>query len=125
VVKQGDNIRFMVEGRPATVYELRKGMVVSAEKIVEEPDVEITTDTAVVGNALAPAPVAPAPPSKPAPPAVPQAVAPGPAALAAPQPAVPETGGTAVSPLVWLGLIALLGIIVWIVVAARKKSEKQ
>ena len=58
-VKDTDNIRFMVEGRPATVFDLRKGMIVSAEKIVEEPDVEITTDTTVVGHApAAPLPAA-------------------------------------------------------------------
>ena len=46
-----DDAKFNVNGNPATVYELRKGMTVSAEKIVEEPSVEIATDTKVVGQA--------------------------------------------------------------------------
>ena len=50
-VVKDKTVKFMIEGRPGTVFDLRKGMNVSAEKIVEEPDVEITTDTAVVGNA--------------------------------------------------------------------------
>ena len=42
--------KFIVNGRPATVTELRPGMTVSAEKIVEEPTVEIAMDTTVVGQ---------------------------------------------------------------------------
>ena len=48
-----ENVKFTVEGRPGTVFDLRKGMKVSAEKIVEEPDSEITADTSVVGHAPA------------------------------------------------------------------------
>ena len=61
VVKQEDNVRFTIEGRPATVFDLRKGMTVSAEKIVEAPDVEITADTSVVGHAPALQAAAPRP----------------------------------------------------------------
>jgi LPXTG-motif cell wall-anchored protein len=46
--------KFTVNGQPATVFDLRQGMVVSAEKIVEEPKVEFATDTKVVGQAPAP-----------------------------------------------------------------------
>ena len=45
-----DDTRFTVNGDPATVSDLRPGMVVSAEKIVEEPTTEIATDTKVVGQ---------------------------------------------------------------------------
>jgi hypothetical protein len=45
--------KFTVNGQPATVFDLRQGMVVSAEKIVEEPKVEFATDTKVVGQAPA------------------------------------------------------------------------
>src|SRR4029434_3132990 len=75
-VVKDKNFRFMIEGRPGTVFDLRKGMNVSAEKIVEEPDVEITTDTAVVGHA---------PPVRAA--APPRATEPPPPAPAAPKPA--------------------------------------
>ena len=42
--------QFMVEGKPATVHELKQGMKVSATKIVEEPTTEISTDVAVTGK---------------------------------------------------------------------------
>lgn len=48
-----DDTRFTIDGAPATVYELRKGMVVAAEKIVEEPVTEIAMDAKVVGQAPA------------------------------------------------------------------------
>jgi hypothetical protein len=75
-------------------------MNVSAEKIVEEPDVEITTDTAVVGNA--PALRAAAPPRAPEPP---PPVAPEPTPPPVVQAVAPESGETGTSPLLWLGLI--------------------
>ena len=75
--KVKENVKFMVEGRPGTVFDLRKGMNVSAEKIVEEPDSEITTDTSVVGNAPAMRAAAPAPAPEPPRPA-PAAPAPAP-----------------------------------------------
>jgi len=42
---------FMVEGKKATVSELRTGMTVSAQKIVESPGTEIASDTVVTGKA--------------------------------------------------------------------------
>ena len=45
------SFRFTVEGRPASVTDLRKGMKVSAEKIVEEPRTEISTKTVITGKA--------------------------------------------------------------------------
>jgi LPXTG-motif cell wall-anchored protein len=93
--------KFTVNGKPATVYDLRPGMTVSAEKIVEEPTVEIATNTQVVGSAPKAAPA----------PAMAQAAAPAPAPAAAlaPTPAVaparlPKTG----SPVPLGGLLGLL-----------------
>jgi LPXTG-motif cell wall-anchored protein len=109
-----DEYKFIVNGQPATVYELRQGMKVSAEKIVEEPTVEIATDTKVVGQAPSPAPPAavtkPAPsgatsgakPAAPPPPA--QAAAPAPAPAAPPPAKLPKTG----SPVPLMGLLGLL-----------------
>lgn len=68
--------KFTVDGRPATVFELRKGMVVSAEKIVEVPAVEIASDTTVTGSA-------PPPPR----PVVARAAAPSSESASAPAPA--------------------------------------
>ena len=69
--KATDDMKFIVNGKPATVFELKKGMQISAEKIVEAPLVEIASNTAVTGHAPTPrAEVAPPPsPSKAAQPA--------------------------------------------------------
>jgi len=49
--KVSDDYRFIIGGKKATVFELRKGMVVRAEKIVETPHVELAQDVAVTGSA--------------------------------------------------------------------------
>ena len=46
-----DSFRFVVEGKPASVYELRPGMNVSATKIVQEPRTEISEKTVITGKA--------------------------------------------------------------------------
>lgn len=130
--KVEDSYRFNIEGnKQATVADLRKGMTVSAQRIVEEPRVEITSNTTVTGTAppaAAPKQVvaqttkAPATPvAAPAPAPAPRAEvaqarptpAPAPAAAAAPAqttaPAarpttLPTTGSQ-------LPLVALLGVL--------------
>jgi len=49
--KVPDTFQFMVDGKPATVKDLRPGMKVMATKIVEEPFTEISTETSVTGTA--------------------------------------------------------------------------
>jgi len=49
--KVSPTVEFMVEGKPATVKDLRQGMKVTAQKIVEEPLTEISTQTAITGKA--------------------------------------------------------------------------
>jgi len=112
--KVQDSYRFIVSGRKASVHDLRKGMVISAEKIVEEPMTEIASNTVVYGQAppapkpvvaRTPAPVtheaAPAPAPTPAP-----ARAPAPTEVAEAKlpPALPKTG----SPVPLAGLLGLL-----------------
>jgi hypothetical protein len=46
-----DSFQFMVEGKPASVHDLKKGMKVTATKIVEEPRTEMSTDTVITGTA--------------------------------------------------------------------------
>ena len=46
-----DSFKFNVEGKPASVTELRTGMKVTATKITEEPQTEISTDTQITGTA--------------------------------------------------------------------------
>jgi hypothetical protein len=110
-----DDFKFVVNGQPATVFDLRAGMNVSAEKIVEEPTVEITTESKVVGQAPVAAPAAKPAAStakpasgasstaKPAPAAPPPAAAPAPAPAAAPA-KLPKTA----SPVALMGLLGLL-----------------
>jgi len=55
-----DDYKFTVDGnKNATVFDLKKGMTISAEKIVEEPRTEIAVNTVVSGQA--PPPPAPKP----------------------------------------------------------------
>ena len=49
--KVNDSYRFTVGGQPASVHDLRKGMRVSAQKIVEAPHTEIASNTVVTGFA--------------------------------------------------------------------------
>lgn len=46
-----ESYHFTVGGKPATVYELRKGMKVSGAKIVEAPMNEISTNAVITGKA--------------------------------------------------------------------------
>jgi LPXTG-motif cell wall-anchored protein len=94
--------KFIVGGKPATVRDLRPGMTVSAEKIVEEPTVEIATNTEVVGEAPASGRAASAA-AAPARAAVPGA-AKAPAAASAHPGTLPKTGG----PVPLMGLLGLL-----------------
>jgi hypothetical protein len=105
--------KFTVGGKPATVFELRKGMIVSAEKIVEEPLTLISSSREITGHAPPPPkPVVaevhtPAPAPAPAPVAEKRA-APAPVeTAAAPEPAkLPKTA----SPLPWVALLGFLFI---------------
>jgi len=115
-----NDFKFIVNDQPATVFDLRQGMKVSAERIVEEPTVEIATESKVVGQAPVAAPAArPAPSTaapanssvatsgaKPAaPPPPPPTAAPAPAAASSAAPAkLPKTG----SPVPLMGLVGLL-----------------
>jgi hypothetical protein len=85
-----DDTRFTVNGNPATVLDLKKGTVVYAETILEEPMTEITMDTTVVGQAPTPVPaVAQALPAELPPAPAEQARAPAKAVAEAP-PACPR-----------------------------------
>jgi hypothetical protein len=116
--KVDSNYKFIVGGQKASVSDLRKGMVINAEKIVEEPRTELATDIAVTGQAppeprpvvaetrrtpeprTSPAAPTPAPEPAPAPRQVAQA-APAPA----PTPAkLPDTA----SPFPLIGIVGLM-----------------
>jgi hypothetical protein len=42
--------KFTINGQPSTVFDLRKGMKISAEKVEEQPGTEITSNTTVTGH---------------------------------------------------------------------------
>lgn len=106
------DFKFTVDGQPAGVHDLKKGMKVSGEKIVEEPTTEIAANTEVTGIAPKPKVVAAAPAPTPSPKPVRVAAAPAPAPAPAPvaepapapAPALPKTG----SPLPLAGLLGML-----------------
>jgi hypothetical protein len=116
--KVADSYRFNVDGKPATVFELRKGMTVSAEKIVESPRTEIASNTVVTGTAPPPPRpvVAEAPAAIPAPTPTPAAAPASSASRAAPAapPAPVETAAAparlpkTASPFPLVGLLGLL-----------------
>jgi hypothetical protein len=54
IYKSLPGYKFIVNGKPATVFQLRKGMMISAEKVVEQPTTEISSNTTVTGHAPAP-----------------------------------------------------------------------
>jgi hypothetical protein len=109
--------KFNVNGQPATVFDLRKGMTVAAEKIVEVPRVDLASNVTVTGmGPVEVKPVAAAPP-RPAPKQEPVAVAaaaparsappaPTPAPAPAPQ-AAPARLPTTATPLPLIGLAGL------------------
>ena len=45
------SFKFIVEGKPASVSELKVGMKVGATKIVEEPQTEVSSSTVITGKA--------------------------------------------------------------------------
>jgi putative sterol carrier protein len=95
-----DDVKFTVSGSPATVFDLRPGMNVTAEKIVEAPDVEIVRDSTVSGHAPA-APAAaltPTAPNAKTPAALPSTAAPGTSAPAAGAPTGAPAGEPAAPP---------------------------
>ena len=46
-----ESYRFTVDGKPASVADLRKGMKVTGTKIVAESETDISTETVVTGTA--------------------------------------------------------------------------
>lgn len=109
--------KFTVDGKPASVFDLRKGMVVKAEKIVESPRVEMAADRQVTATSPKPVEMAKAEPEPaPAPAPAPRRAEPAPAPAPAPEPApapaapaeapkkLPKTGSE-------LPLIGLMGML--------------
>jgi hypothetical protein len=96
IVAHDSPIKFLDrEGKEYTVFALKKGMNVKAQKVTEAERIEIASDTTVTGTA----------PKQEAAPAPAMAAEPAPAAApSAPEPAMPKTGSS-------LPLIGQLGLL--------------
>jgi hypothetical protein len=128
--KVNDDYRFNVDGKQATVQDLRKGMTISAQRIVEQPHVEISSNTTVTGQApkpvVAQAQPAPAPRREVAQATPPPAPAPTPeptqVAQAAPPPTELPTTGSKI-PMAALFALFLLGAGMSIRTISRKRNS--
>ena len=113
--------KFSVDGEMLDAFAVRKGMILTATKIVEEPSVEVTQQKTVTGEA---APMAP-------PAGVPVLVAEGseeevptPTATPAAAPAAaPEAASGSPTWLIWLALLLVLAAIIWWYVNRKKRSS--
>lgn len=105
--------KFSVEGQMVDAWGVRKGMIITATKIVEEPAVEVTQKKTVTGEAALPADV-------------PILVAVGseeavPAPAEAPAPAPEAASGLSTAGMVGLlCLVVVAAVIVWYVVRKRR-----
>ena len=126
-----DDYKFTIDGnKNATVFDLRKGMTVSAEKIVEEPKTEIVSSTVVSGHAPPPPKpvVAQTPPPAPAPRVVAEArpapvAAPAPAPVAPAEPETPAQLPKSGSKFPLVGLLGLLLMAVGLGLSRVGRSE--
>jgi hypothetical protein len=110
--------KFNVDGEMLDAFAVRKGMILTATKIVEEPAVEITQDKTVTGTA------APTPPAD-----LPILVAEGneeavPTPTAAPATApAPEAASGFPTWLIWLLVLLVLAAIIWWYANRKNRSS--
>src|SRR3954465_9264052 len=125
--KVNEDYKFNVHGQPASVHDLRKGMVISAQKIVEAPRTEVAANTTGTGHAPPPPkPVvaeAPAPAMhEPAPTPVAAAPAPAPAPAEVAEAKLPAKLPKTGSELPLAGILGLLFVGAALVVRKARLS---
>jgi hypothetical protein len=108
--------KFNVDGQMVDAWGVKKGMTISATKIVEVPEISVAQRRTVTGTAPAPAPVVAAAPPPP-PPDVPILVAV--LEVSEPAPALPKTA----SPLPLIGLLGLLSLVSSLGLRTARKSR--
>ena len=112
--------KFNVDGQMLDAFAVRKGMILTATKIVEEPAVEITQEKTVTGKA------APTPPPADVPILVAEGseeAVPTPAAEPATAPAAaPEAASGLPTWLIWLLVLVVLAAIIWWYVNRKNRS---
>jgi hypothetical protein len=113
--------KFEVDGQMVDAFAIRKGMIITATKITEQPAVEVTQSKNVTGQAAPPTP----PPAN-----VPVLVAvgseeavpaPAPESAAAPA-AAPEATSGLPSWLIWVLVLVVLAGIIWWYMSRRNRS---
>ncbi len=109
--------KFDVDGQMVDAWGVRKGMIVTATKIVEQPATEVTQEKTVTGTAPPPAgvPILVAVGSEEAVPAT--------AAEPATAPAAPEAASGLPPWLVWLLVLLVLAAIIWWYVNRKSRSR--
>jgi hypothetical protein len=109
--------KFEVDGQMVDAFAVRKGMIITATKITEQPAVEVTQSKTLTGQAAPPAdlPILVAEGSEEA---VPAAAA---EPAAAPTPA-PEAASGLPSWLIWLLVLLVLAAIIWWYVSRKNRS---
>ena len=109
--------KFEVDGQMVDAFALRKGMIITATKITQQPAVEVTQEKTVTGEAAPPAdvPILIAEGSE-------EAV-PTPAAEPATAPAAaPEAASGLPTWLIWLLVLLVLAAVIWWYVNRKNRS---
>ncbi len=109
--------KFEVDGQMVDAFAIRKGMIITATKITEQPAVEVTQSKTVTGQAAPPAgvPILVAVGSEEA---VPAAAA---EPAAAPAPA-PEAASGLPTWVIWLLVLVVLAVIIWWYMSRKNRS---
>ncbi len=109
--------KFNVDGQMVDAFAVRKGMIITATKITEQPAVEVTQSKTVTGQAAPPAdvPILVAEGSE-------EAV-PAPAAEPAAAPAsAPEAASGLPTWVIWLLVLVVLALIIWWYMSRKNRS---
>jgi hypothetical protein len=121
--KVPEGVKFSIGGEEKTVFDLRKGMQVTATAVTTVPETVVSRQSTVTGRAPAPAPVAEMPPAQqvgtllvedPTPvtaAAAPQPAQPANTAAASPTEPAPRNLPKTASPVPLLGLLGALGVL--------------
>ena len=110
--------KFEVDGQMVDAWGVRKGMIITATKIVEHPATEVTQEKTVTGTALVTPPAA----------GIPILVAEGgeeavPTPAEAPPAAAPEAASGLPTWLIWLLILLVLAAIIWWYVNRKSRSR--
>ena len=128
--KVPEGVKFTIDGQEKTVFDLRKGMKVTATAVTQVPETVVSTQTTVTGRAPAPAPAPEMPPAQqvgtllvevPSSAKAAPAPAAAPTAAAAPTEPAPKKLPKTASPFPLLGLLGVLAVLTALGLRASRK----